>query len=906
MYRNLVRSTRCFSSAKPSENPYGSLLKSLTVGTNTYKYYSLTDLKDKRVEKLPYSIRVLLECAIRNCDEFKFKKRDVERILDWANTSNQDLDVPFLPSRVLLQDFTGVPAVCDLAAMRDAVKRLGGDPEKINPVCPVDLVIDHSVAVDVARTPDAREKNEELEYQRNYERFEFLKWGQNAFNNFLIVPPDSGIVHQVNLEYLARVVFNKGGLLYPDSVVGTDSHTTMINGLGVVGWGVGGIEAESVMLGEAISMVLPQVVGFRLTGKLSEVATATDLVLTITKMLRKRGVVGKFVEFFGPGCASLNLSDRATVANMAPEYGATMGYFPMDEQTIKYLRLTGRPEDNIKYIEAYLRENGLFRQYDGSQVDPNYTGDIIELDLGSVQPCLAGPKRPHDHVLLSEMQQDWRSCLTNKVGFKGFGLTPEKTSQSAEFTYKGEKHTLSHGSVVISAITSCTNTSNPEGMIAAGLLARNAVNKGLSVKNYIKTSLSPGSEVAARYFKESGVGESLEKLGFYIAGYGCMTCIGNSGELSPEVADTITKNDIIAAAVLSGNRNFEARIHPLVRASYLASPALVVAYALAGNVNKNFETEPIGKGKDGKDVYLRDIWPSKEEIVNVSQKYVKAEYFKEVYDRISKGTARWNALTTTTDKIYSWKPSTYIHEPPFFKTFEKALPKTSKIENAYCLCSFGDFITTDHISPAGKITKNSPAGRYLISKGVEEKDFNTFGARRGNFEIMARGTFGNIRIINKLVDKVGPQTVYHPTGQVLDIFDAAERYVKEGHSIIVLAGQEYGSGSSRDWAAKGPYLQGVSAVIAQSFERIHRSNLAGMGIVPLEFKNGENADSLGLTGKEKFTIEFNPDTLTVNQDIVVKTDTGKSFTTKLRLDTEVEIEYYRNGGILPYALRKLI
>jgi aconitate hydratase len=903
MYRNLVRS---FSTAKGTANPYNNVLKSISVGGKTYQYYSLPDLKDSRVEKLPYSIRVLLECAIRNCDEFKFKTRDVERILDWKNTSNQDLDIPFLPSRVILQDFTGVPAVVDLAAMRDAVKRLGGDPDKINPVVPVDLVIDHSVAVDQARTPDARERNEELEYQRNFERFQFLKWGQNAFNNFLIVPPDSGIVHQVNLEYLARVVFNRNGLLYPDSVVGTDSHTTMINGLGVVGWGVGGIEAESVMLGEAISMVLPQVVGFRLTGKLSEVATATDLVLTVTKMLRKRGVVGKFVEFYGPGCEHLSLSDRATVANMAPEYGATMGYFPMDEQTIKYLRLTGRPEESVKYIEAYLRAQSLYRLYDGSQPDANYTGEVIELDLASVQPCLAGPKRPHDHVLLSEMQQDWTSCLSNKVGFKGFGLTSDKIGAKGEFTYKGEKHTLNHGSVVISAITSCTNTSNPEGMIAAGILARNAVKKGLSVKPYIKTSLSPGSEVAQRYFKESGVGEYLEKLGFYIAGYGCMTCIGNSGELADEVANAITKNDIIAAAVLSGNRNFEARIHPLVRASYLASPALVVSYALAGTVNKNFETEPLGKGTDGKDVFLKDIWPSKQEILDTTSKYVKAEYFKEVYDRISKGTARWNALTTTSDKIYNWAPSTYIHNPPFFTTFEKALPKTKKIENAYVLCSFGDFITTDHISPAGKITKNSPAGRYLISKGVEERDFNTFGSRRGNFEVMARGTFANIRIINKLVEKVGPQTVYMPDGKVMDIFDAAEKYQQEGHSIIILAGQEYGSGSSRDWAAKGPYLQGVSGVIAQSFERIHRSNLAGMGILPLEFKNGQSADSLGLTGKEQFTFEFNPETLTVNQDIVVKTNTGKQFTAKLRLDTEVEIEYYRNGGILPYALRKMI
>jgi len=906
MYSNLLRCTRKFSTAQGSNNPYASLLKTLTVGSNTYKYYSLTDLDQSKVEKLPYSIRVLLECAVRNCDEFKFKTRDVERILDWHTTSTQDLDIPFLPARVLLQDFTGVPAVCDLAAMRAAVKRLNSDPEKINPVCPVDLVIDHSVAVDYSRSLDARDKNEELEFQRNFERFEFLKWGQSAFNNFLIVPPDSGIVHQVNLEYLGRVVFNKGGLLYPDSTVGTDSHTTMINGLGVVAWGVGGIEAEAVMLGEAISMVLPQVVGFRLTGQLAQTVTATDLVLTVTKMLRQRGVVGKFVEFFGPGCANLNLSDRATVANMAPEYGATMGYFPMDEQTIKYLRLTGRPEDNVKFIEAYLRAQNLYRNYDGSQVDPTYTGDVLELDLASVQPCLAGPKRPHDHVLLSNMKNDWQSCLTNKVGFKGFGLTQEKANQTAQFNYKGEDHTLTNGSVVLAAITSCTNTSNPESMLTAGLLAKNAVQKGLAVKPYVKTSLSPGSEVVARYFKESGVNVFLDQLGFTIAGYGCMTCIGNSGELYDEVAKTVVDKDIVAAAVLSGNRNFEARIHPLVRASYLASPGLVVAYALAGSVNKDFDKEPLGKGNDGKDVYLRDIWPSRDEVSKVAAQYVKAEYFKEIYDRISRGTARWNALTAGAEKIYGWKTSTYIHEPPFFKTFDKTLPQLKRLENAYVLCSFGDFITTDHISPAGKITKNSPAGRYLLSKGVEERDFNTFGSRRGNHEIMARGTFGNIRIINKLVDKVGPQTVHIPSGEKMDIYDAAERYEKEGHPIIILAGQEYGSGSSRDWAAKGPYLQGVKAVIAQSFERIHRSNLAGMGILPLEFKSGQGADSLGLTGKEQFTFDVDVHNLSVNQDVTVNTNTGKSFTAKLRLDTEVEIEYYKNGGILPYALRKLI
>lgn len=711
----------------------------------------LTLLNSFHLETLPYSIRVLLESAIRNCDEFQVKgnnlfcfsnsksyliinhlANDVKKILDWHKTSNQDIEIPFKPARVLLQDFTGVPCVVDLAAMRDAMVKLGGDPDKINPLCPVDLVIDHSVQVDYSRIPDARLKNEQIEFERNYERFEFLKWGQTAFDNFLIVPPGSGIVHQVNLEYLARVVFASNGYLYPDSVVGTDSHTTMINGLGVVGWGVGGIEAEAVMLGQCISMVLPQVVGFRLTGELPQDATATDLVLTVTQMLRKRGVVGKFVEFFGDGCNTLTLQDRATVSNMAPEYGATIGYFPIDEKSMAYLATTNRSPEVLERVRTYLKAQGLFRMYDGSQKDPTFTGDVLELDLNTVRPSISGPKRPHDRVLISEQKKEWNSILTAKVGFKGFGLKPEDSQKSIDFTYHGEKYTLKHGDVAIAAITSCTNTSNPDVMIGAGLLAKNAVNKGLKVKPYIKTSLSPGSGVVSKYYLDSGVDKYLEKLGFSLAGYGCMTCIGNSGELDTEVSEAITKGDILAAAVLSGNRNFEGRVHPLTRANYLASPMLVVAYALAGTVNIDFDTEPIGVGADGKKVYLKDIWPSKKEITAASTKAVRPEFFKAVYDAIAAGTDRWNSLAVQQSKQYPWKDSsTYIHNPPYFKDMTLKNPEFKPIKNAHVLASFGDFITTDHISPAGPIAKNSPAAKYLEGRGVQRKDFNTYGARRG-------------------------------------------------------------------------------------------------------------------------------------------------------------------------------
>jgi aconitate hydratase len=814
------------------------------------------------------------------------------------------------PSSLLESSFKTLlvsPAVVDLAAMRDAVKRLGLDPMKINPLCPVDLVIDHSVQVDKSRTAESLKENEEIEFDRNFERFEFLKWGQNAFENFTIVPPGSGIVHQVNLEYLARVVMNRNGLLYPDSVVGTDSHTTMINGLGVVGWGVGGIEAEAVMLGQHISMVLPQVVGFKLTGKLRSHVTATDLVLTATRMLRERGVVGKFVEFFGDGCNTLTLADRATIANMGPEYGATIGYFPVDNKSIDYLTLTGRDPELVKGIRSYLEAQALFRKYDGSMRDPVFSGNILELDLGKVEPSLAGPKRPHDRVDLSNMKKDFNSCLTNKVGFKGFELPKDRLADESKFTYQGKQYTLKHGSVVISAITSCTNTSNPGVMLAAGILAKNAHEKGLSVAPYIKTSLSPGSGVVTKYFEAAGVQQYLEKLGFYTAGYGCMTCIGNSGDLDPEVSEAIKAKDLVVAAVLSGNRNFEGRVHPLTRANYLASPPLCVAYALAGTVDIDFEKDPIGKDKTGKPVFLKDIWPSNEQVLEIVNKVLTPEMFKEVYSKISKGTPRWNSLKVNNDKTYKWKDeSTYIHNPPFFQGLSKDKPTIKDIKDAYCLLNLGDSITTDHISPAGNIAKTSPAARYLNERGVQPVDFNTYGARRGNDEIMARGTFANVRLVNKMVKKVGPTTVHIPSGQEKAIFDVANEYIVNGDQTIVLAGKEYGSGSSRDWAAKGPYLQGIKAVIAQSFERIHRSNLVGMGILPLEFVNGENADSLGLNGTERFSIKLNGGDLKVNELVTVTTNTGKTFKAKSRIDTEIEVEYFKNGGILHYVLRKMI
>jgi aconitate hydratase len=889
-------------------NPFESCKESLEVDGKAFSYYGFAGLKDERIASLPYSIRVLLEAAVRNADGFEITKESVETILDWKNNAPKSVEIPFKPARVILQDFTGVPSVVDLAAMREAMKRLGGDPNKINPLVPAELVIDHSVQVDkYGRDPDAVAKNLEIEMYRNKERFQFLKWGQKAFRNFRVVPPGSGIVHQVNLEYLARVVFDNEGVLYPDSVVGTDSHTTMINGLGVTGWGVGGIEAEAVMMGTAISMVLPEVVGYRLTGKMPQNVTATDLVLTLTANLRKLGVVGKFVEFFGPGLAELSLADRATIANMAPEYGATMGFFPVDKRTIEYMEQTNRDSTTCKFTEAYLRAQGMFIDHENPTADPTYT-TILELDLGTLVACISGPKRPHDRVALTAMKNDFVSGLTAPVSFKGFGLDAKELGNSADFMFNGKKHTLKHGSVVIAAITSCTNTSNPSVLIGAGMLAKAAYEKGLEVPEYIRTSLAPGSGVATQYLTKAGLLPYLEKLGFGVVGYGCTTCIGNSGELDANVTEAIQKGELVASAVLSGNRNFEGRVNPHTRANYLASPPLVVAYALAGTTDFDFESEPLGTGKDGKPVFLRDIWPSADDIQKVVSESVLADMFKSVYSSIERGTDAWNALEVEESTLYNWdEKSSYIHHPPFFQSMGVEPSPATDINGAYCLLNLGDSITTDHISPAGTISKTSPAARFLGEMGVEPKDFNTYGARRGNDNIMARGTFANTRLVNKLVGgKPGPNTMHVPSGETMAVFDAAKKYMDAGVPNIIFGGAMYGSGSSRDWAAKGPFLQGTRAVIATSFERIHRSNLVGMGIIPLQFKEGQDADSLGLTGKETYSINLTAEPLTVGMEITVKVSNGTEFKVDSRLDTAVELAYYAHGGILNYVIRKLL
>ncbi|KAL3716154.1 hypothetical protein ACJRO7_007856 [Eucalyptus globulus] len=808
------------------------------------------------VYRLPYSIRILLELAIRNCDEFQVKSKDVEKIIDWENNSPRQVEIPFKPVRVLLQDFTGVPAVVDLACLRDAMNSLGGDPNKINPL------------VDVASSENVVQANMELEFHRNKERFGFLKWGSTAFHNMLVVPPGSGIFHQVNLEYLGRVVFNTNGLLYPDSVVGTDSHTTMIDRLGVAGWGVGGIEAEAAMLGQPMSMVLPSMVGFKLTGKLKDGVKATDLVLNVTQMLRKHGIVDKFVEFYGKGMSELSLADHATIANMSPEYGATMGFFPVDHVTLQYLKLTGRSEETVAMIESYLRANKMFVDYNEPQVERTYSS-YLELDLKDVEPCISGPKRPQDRVPLKEMKADWHACLDNRVGFKGFAVPKESQGNVAEFTFHGTPAQLRHGDVVIAAITSCTNTSNPSVMLGAALIARKACELGLEVKPWIKTSLAPGSGVVTKYLQKSGLQTYLNQLGFHIVGYGSTTCIGNSGDIDESVASAITENDLVAA-VLSGNKNFEGRVHPLTRANYLASPPLVVAYALAGTVDIDFETEPIGEGKDGRKVYLRDIWPSNEEVATVVQSNVLPYMFMATYEAITKGNPMWNQLSTPSSTLYAWDPtSTYIHDPPYFKSMTMSPPGLHGVKDAYCLLNFGDSITTDHISPAGSIHRDSHAARYLMERGVDRRDFNSYGR-----------TFANIRLLSKfLKGEVGPKTIHIPSGEKLS------RYKSEGHATIILAGAEYGSGSSRDWAAKGPMLLGTKTVIAKSFEQIHRSNLVGMGIIPLCFNVSE---------------------IRPGQDITVETDNGKSFVCTLRFNREVELAYFDHGGILQYVIRNLI
>ena len=928
--------------------------------------YRLSRLEDAglgNIAALPYSIRVLLESLLRNCDAYEVMENDVRALAGWEAASPALVEIPFKPARVVLQDFTGVPCVVDLAAMRAAMQRLGGDPKKINPLVPVDLVIDHSVQVDYFNSADALELNIDMEFMRNRERYEFLRWGQKAFDNFRVVPPGTGIVHQVNLEYLAKVVFlgkdRAGPVAFPDSLVGTDSHTTMIDGLGVVGWGVGGIEAEGVMLGQPIYMLMPEVVGMKLTGALRAGATATDLVLTVTQILRKHGVVNKFVEFFGEGVSSMSLADRATIANMAPEYGATMGFFPIDDETLRYLHRTGRTKDEVQLVERYAKEQGLFRT---DQTPAPVFTSIVELDLSTIEPSLAGPKRPQDRIELSAMKAAWKRDLLEvyrkippasqtQGRWEGEGgqivetgaanpepVTPQDDRGFAgvDVQLNGKEFPVQHGSVVIAAITSCTNTSNPSVMIAAGLLAKKAVEKGLTVPPHVKTSLAPGSRVVTDYFEKAGLDKYLDQLGFNTVGYGCTTCIGNSGPLPEPIANAVQENDLVVAGVLSGNRNFEGRINPHVKANYLASPPLVVAYALAGTTDVDMVGEPLGAGRGGSPVYLRDIWPTHAEVKSVVDACVLPEMFRAQYDNVWQKNEMWNAIEVTGGELYAWNDqSTYIQEPPFLFDLQPEPGLIRPLRGARCLAAFGDSVTTDHISPAGSISKTSPAGKYLIEQGVAPIDFNSYGARRGNDRVMTRGTFANIRIRNLLAPGTeGGVTRHLPDGEVLSIYDAAMKYRAEGVPLVVLAGAEYGTGSSRDWAAKGAFLLGIRAVIASSYERIHRSNLVGMGVLPLELPAGVTWQSLGLTGEELFELPGLGDALRPRQtlEVVARRElpgassaapgpasessssssplqppaSSLSFPVTVRIDTPVELDYYRHGGILQTVLRKLL
>ncbi|HEY6961337.1 MAG TPA: aconitate hydratase AcnA [Gaiellaceae bacterium] len=895
----------------------------LTVGDRSYEIFRLAELQASYdVARLPYTLRVLLENVLRNGDE-----ADVDAVARWDAKAEPANEIAFAPSRVLMQDLTGVPAVVDLAAMRNAMADLGGDPAKINPLIPAELVIDHSVQVDAFASRLAFARNVELEFERNHERYLFLRWGQTAFDGFKVVPPGTGICHQVNLEYLARVVEDREGVAFPDTLVGTDSHTTMVNGLGVLGWGVGGIEAEAAMLGQPLSMLVPQVVGFELKGALPDGATATDLVLTVTEMLRKAGVVGKFVEYFGEGVASLPLADRATIGNMSPEYGATCGFFPVDEITLDYLRLTGRSPERIALVEAYCKENMLW--HDPS--DHATYSQVVTLDLGDVEPSIAGPRRPQDRVPLATAKHAFIETLgsfgveygngseekaladtfpasdpTSEQQPGGDELREDRhaastaTAEHHRVPVAGSDYELDHGSVVIAAITSCTNTSNPQVMVAAGLLARNALEKGLDRKPWVKSSLAPGSKVVTRYYEQAGLQQHLDALGFNTVGYGCTTCIGNSGPIAEEISAAIAEGDLVVCSVLSGNRNFEARIHPEVKANYLASPPLVVAYALAGRMDIDFDAEPI-QG----DVYLRDIWPSAREVSDVIASSVRAEHFSETYDDVFTGDETWRSLPVPEGELFAWQPdSTYVRHPPYFEGMSRDPEPVRDVEGARCLVWLGDSVTTDHISPAGSIKPDSPAGKYLVEHGVERKDFNSYGARRGNHEVMVRGTFANVRLRNRLVpESEGTWTVHVPSGEETTIFEASQRYQAEGTPLVVLAGKEYGTGSSRDWAAKGPNLLGVKAVIAESYERIHRSNLLMMGVLPLQFLNGESADSLGLTGRETFSINgVDGGDAT---EVTVRAD-ATEFRARVRLDTPREREYLRHGGILPYVLRRLL
>jgi aconitate hydratase len=889
----------------------------LSVGNSKFTYFSLPKFAAKTgkdISKLPYSLRILLENLLRCEDGIAVEAKDVEALAAWDAKKEPDSEIAFHPARVVLQDFTGVPCVVDLAAMRDAMAAMGGDPSKINPLFPAELVIDHSVQVDNYGSADSLVRNTESEYERNQERYALLRWAQGAFTNFAVVPPSTGIVHQVNLEYLARVVFDKDGVAYPDTVVGTDSHTTMINGAGVLGWGVGGIEAEAAMLGQPINMLIPQVIGMKLYGTLPEGATATDLVLTITRILRDKGVVGKFVEFYGDGLDHLPLADRATIGNMAPEFGSTCGIFPVDEETLNYLRLSGRSAERVALVEAYAKAQGLFRTK--GQSDPVYT-DTLSLDLGTVVPTLAGPRRPHDKVALTDVGSGFKKVLPELVAqakkkAKGETVTPEELGAHVTSSHRGESFELGNGSVVIAAITSCTNTSNPYVMLGAGLLAKNAVEKGLQVKPWVKTSLAPGSKVVTQYLTAAGVLDDLERLHFNVVGYGCTTCIGNSGPLPETISKAINDNDLVAVSVLSGNRNFEGRVSPDVRANYLASPPLVVAYALAGRIDLDFATEPLGKDKSGNDVFLKDIWPSPKEVAAAVKQNVTSEMFRKEYAAVFEGDERWRALPVPAGDRFAWDPdSTYVRKPTFFENLPVEPAPLSDINGARVLATLGDSVTTDHISPAGNISKTSPAAKYLTDHGVSPKDFNQYGARRGNHEVMMRGTFANVRLRNGLVPGVeGSFTRYLPTNEQTSIYDAAEKYASTKTPLLILAGKEYGSGSSRDWAAKGTFMLGIRAVIAESYERIHRSNLIGMGVLPLQFVDGESKESLGLTGEETFSVLGIASGLAPGKLLEVQATAAdgsvKQIKARARIDTAVELSYYQHGGILQFVLRQLL
>ncbi|XP_062849702.1 iron-responsive element-binding protein 2 [Trichomycterus rosablanca] len=962
------------------EHPFGHLIDTLQNEKNEVKkYFNPLKLGDPKYERLPFTIRVLLEANIRNCDGFYIKQEDVYNILNWEEKQNE-AEISFSPARVLLQDFTGIPAMVDLAAMRDAVAKHGIDPSLINPKCPTDLIVDHSLQVDFSKCaiqnapnpgggdgpgprsvttrtpprghhssssqcggqrggctkgsctdvptrttavqientpllcpfhlqpvsePETALKNQEMELLRNKERLQFFKWCSKAFKNVSVVPPDFNSVHQVNLEYLSRVVQESDGFVFPDSVVGTDSHTTMINGLGVLGWGVGGIESEAVMLGQPVSLTLPQVVGCKLVGCVNTLATSIDIVLGITKHLRQASIGGRFVEFFGPGVSQLSAADRTTIANMCPEYSATVSFFPVDDVTLKHLKQTNFTEEKLKVMEAYLKSIKLFRNDDEQSEDPHYS-EVIEINLSSMVPNVSGPKRPQDRVPVSCMKKDFLNCLNEKVGFKGFHIPKEKQATVVPFLHDGTEYMLSHGSVVIAAVISCTNNCNPSVMLTAGLLAKKAVEAGLTVKPYIKTSLAPGSGMVTQYLNSSGVLPYLSQLGFEVIGYGCATCVGNTAPLPESVVDAIKQGDFIACGVLSGNRHFEGRLCDCVRANYLASPPLVVAYAIAGTVGIDFDKDPLGVNADGKEVFLKDVWPSKEEVQDVEEQTVIASIFKELRSRMQKGSTLWNNIDAPDPVLFPWDyKSTYIRCPPFFNKLSKEVCSPGTIDNAHALLFLGDKVTTDHISPAGSIARVSAAAKFLQSKRLTPREFNSYGARRGNDAVMTRGTFANIKLQNRLMGKTGPKTLHIPSGQTMDVFEAAELYQKDGVPLIILAGKEYGSGSSRDWAAKGPYLLGVRAVIAESFEKMHKNHLVGMGIAPLQFLPDQNANSLGLSGKERFTISI-PQQLAPHQELTVQMSTGKTFTVVALFENEMDVTFYRNGGILKYVARSML